>query len=221
MQRLANPELDRLILDHLAEKYKLREYRDKDEIHLSSLVYCITKAFWEANAPTEPTDEELMLFALGYALQEVLTPSTANENLYTKDGVIYRPDFQIELASLTVELKTTRASLKKNKESLPETWVEYIMGGCYILGINEYHLSSLHLMGSYAPPFPQIYSEMLVFEPEELFENWERLMSRKEALTSAFESNTPPLPFHWCKDWECSKCRYGLLCDVTKAESHA
>ena len=213
MKRTANPSMDRLILDHLAEKYKLKEKREG--IHLSTLVYCLTRSFFDQRLPIGPTDEEVMLFALGYGLQDVLTPTDSTTPTYEKDGIVFRPDFMMKLPGTErySEIKTTRASLKKNLLSLPETWVEYIMGGCYIRGVDSYELTGLYMMGSYSPPFPIIYSETLSFEEGELLTNWIRLTNRKEAYEASLGDDKPPTPFQYCKDWECKSCRYRLVCD--------
>jgi len=232
MNRVDNPELDRLILTHLADLYKIKEKREG--IHLSTLVYCLTRSFFDQVAPIEPTDEEVMLYALGLGLQDVLTPKEAERPVYEKDGITFSPDFVLNITppellpvyddvdshlhTITVkqatyaELKTTRMS--SNKEDLPETWLEYIEGGCYMRGINKYELSVLYMLGNYRPPFPTIHSETLVFEEEELKSNWEYLLLRKEIYEEALADNKPPYPFSWCKDWECKYCRYKLQCQA-------
>jgi len=212
MRRIPNPELDRIILNHLADLYKIKEKREG--IHLSTLVYCLTKSFFDQKSPIMPTDEEVMLFALGLGLQDVLTPKTAATPVFEKDGILYTPDFVFPIDSRYVELKTTRTSLDKAKVALPETWIEYIMGGCYIRGINSYELATLYILGNYKPPFPQIYSETLVFEDEELQANWDNLLSRKKVYEGALESNLPPVPFSYNKEWECKSCRYKLQCEA-------
>ena len=212
MERIANPEMDRLILEHLAEKFKIRQKRTG--VHLSTLVYCLTRSYFETSEQSvSPTDEELMLFALGLGLQEVLTP------IYEMDGVTFSPDFILELKKGAdeyqfAELKTTRGSLNKNLEALPETWVEYIMGGCVMRGVKTYELSTLFMLGNYHPPFPMLRSETLRFEEDELLGNWNYLMERKTVYTEAVLQGVPPAPKKFCKDWECRYCRYKLVCDT-------
>jgi hypothetical protein len=162
----------------------------------------------------EPTDREIMLFAIGLGLQDILTPKQAVVPVFEKGGVIFSPDFMFPIGNIYCELKTTRASLKKNLVSLPEVWVEYIMGGCFLRETNTYELSGLYILGSYAPPFPEIYSETLVFDDDEIYENWERLMERKVVYEKALETNQPPTPFKYCKKWECDHCRYSLQCNA-------
>jgi len=213
MERIPNPELDRLILDHLAEKYKIKQPREG--IHLSTLVYCLTRSFFDTRGAVEPTDEEVMLFSLGLGLQDVLTPAGAETPVYELDGIMFSPDFVLRIQSEQYcELKTTRMSLKRAKEALPETWIEYIMGGCYMRQVNTYELSGLYMMGNYAPPFPQIYSETLRFTDEELLLNWDHIIQRRDDYLDCLAKNTPPTPYVYCKDWECNYCRHKMTCQV-------
>ena len=116
----------------------------------------------------------------------------------------------------TVEVKTTRKSAKYHFEDdfLPDTWIDYIMGGCYMLDIHEYDLCVLYLMGNYSPPFPKIYADTLIFDDVELEANWSKLMERKKILDQAVITGMPPAPFQHCHDWECKTCRYRLICDT-------
>jgi hypothetical protein len=212
MIKTDNPELSRLILNHLSDKYKLKQPREG--IHLSTLVYCLTRSFFDAHSAVEPTDEELMLFALGYGLQDVLTPANAETPTLESEGIIYRPDMLLALPSANrtqlVEVKTTRMSSKK--PDLPETWIEYIKGGCHIRQANSYDLVILYMMGNYAPPFPQIAACRIEFEQQELDENWQYLVTRRDVYQSHMADNTPPEPYMWSKEWECAKCRYKMQC---------
>lgn len=211
MERIEDPELSREILDHLAGLYGI--YTKREGIHLSTLVYCITRGFFDQKSMTLPTDEEVMLFALGFGLQDVLTPGRAEAPVYELDGITFSPDFQITMGGdRTVEIKTTRMS--SNKPDFPETWIVYIMGGCWILGIQEYSLSILHMMGNWKPPFPKIASWKLKFAEEELEDNWEYLMERKAVYEQALAEGKPPTPYKYCYEWECKNCRYRMQCEA-------
>ena len=72
MKRESDPRLRAAVLRWLANKYKLTDVREPN--HLSSYVYCITKTFFDQKVQAIPTEEEMLLFAIGYGLQEVLTP---------------------------------------------------------------------------------------------------------------------------------------------------
>lgn len=216
MNREDNTELKRVILDHLASMYKIKEVREPN--HLSSYVYCLTKGFLDQKQAAEPSDEEVMLFALGYGLQDVLTPKEAKVPIYEKHGIIYRPDMMMsrnEVERLQ-ELKTTRKSAKYHytDSALPETWIAYMQGGCYMLDKTQYDLIILYMLGNYSPPFPQIYAETITFTQEEIQDNWDRIMTNKMILDDALLTNIPPEPFKYCYDWECKFCRYKLTCDA-------
>lgn len=211
MKKTPNYQLDELILNHLTKHYNLDERRDS--IHLSTLVYCLTRSFIDHVDPIAPTEEELMLFAIGYGLQDVMTPENTETPTFEQDGVTFRPDFMLKLnGDAYAEIKTTRMSTARPE--LPETWYEYIKGGCYMRGVEKYYLSILHLMGNYKPPFPQIRSFTLEFTEDELQFNWDYLMARKRVFDEAIQTNTPPTQFMYCKDWECKNCRYKLQCDA-------
>ncbi len=217
MQRIDNPELKRKLLDHLASLYRIKEVREPN--HLSSYVSCRTKTFFDQKQAIEPTDQEVMLFALGYGLQDVLTPKDAKARVLEFEGVIYRPDMSFEVSEAEVkllELKTTRKSARNHyiDGATPLTWLTYMMGGCKITGTMEYNLAVLYMMGDYAPPFPQIYTDTFYFSQEEIDDNWSAIRLNKAILDSALADGTPPTPFSHCYEWECRFCRYKLMCET-------
>lgn len=212
-----NAELSRLIIDHLADLYKIRERREG--IHLSTLIYCLTRSYFDnqSSTPIVPTDEEVMLFALGWGLQDVLTPKGTSTPILEKDGIKYSPDFIFQLASWNVELKTTRMSAKKGESrDFPETWIEYMKGGCFITQKNTYELSVLYILGKYSPPFPLLASYHFEFSDDELYANWDYILSRWKVYDDAITNNTPSEPFKYCKGWECKNCRYKMVCEAIK-----
>lgn len=218
MQRVDKPELSRKLLNHMATLYNIREVREPN--HLSSYVYCQTRGFFDQKGMIEPTDDEAMLFAIGYGLQDVLTPKDMATPVYSYDGIIYRPDMSLtstfierEVEQL-IELKTTRRSAKYHATDLPETWLDYMMGGCKIRGTKEYDLVVLYICGNYSPPFPLLYAETIIFAEQEIEENWQKLLGRKRILDDALRTDIPPTPFEHCYEWECRFCRYKLVCET-------
>jgi len=216
MQRLENPELQRKLLNHLASQYKIKEIRESN--HLSSYIGCRTKTFFDQQQAIDPTDQEVMLFALGYGLQDVLTPENARTEVWEYEGVIYRPDMTFEVSQSEVkvltELKTTRKSAKHYiDESIPATWLTYMKGGCKIVGVYEYDLAVLYMMGNYAPPFPQIYCDTFIFTKDEIEENWQEIRKNKTVLDESLKAGMPPNPFQHCYEWECQYCRYKIMCE--------
>ena len=210
MEKIEAPELEQAIIDHLAGLYSIHVKREG--LHLSSLIGCLTKSFFNEVNYTRPTNEETMLFALGYGLQDVLTPEQAVAPLYELEDITYSPDYQIKLSNdITAEIKTTRAGSDKD---LSESWIKYMKGGCYILGIKEYHLAVLYMMGNWKPPMPELRVYKLTFETEELEDNWAWITERKEVYSHALEINRPPTPFRYCEDWECKFCRLKMQCSA-------
>ena len=213
MKRIDNPELKRKVLDHLANLYKIKEVREQG--HLSSYVTCRTRSFLDQKQTAEPTEMEVMLFALGYGLQDVLTPKDATAPVITKDSITYRPD--MILSNRLNEIKTTRKSAKYHymDDALPVTWLDYMMGGCYMMERTEYDLIILYMIGNYSPPFPDIYAETIKFDwALELEPNWQKILTHKEVLDNAISTGNPPEPFKNCYDWECKYCRYSLVCQT-------
>ena len=212
MRRIPNPELDRIILDTLAVRYKLLEKREG--IHLSSLVYCLTKGYFDLTSPIEPTDTELLLFATGYGLQEVMFPSETV--LYTHEGIIYRPDGTLQVSrqdmQTLIEIKSTRAGVKKYQEgNLPETWLKYMMGGCKIRGLTSYDLGVIYLSER---PVARIISETVYFEQEEIDNNWKWLTDRRDIYQRAIDAETAPTPYTTANEWMCNSCRYSTVCSA-------
>ena len=218
MRKVENPELKRKLLDHLAGLYKIKEVREPN--HLSSYISCRTRTFLDQKQTTEPTDEEVMLFALGYGLQDVLTPKESQAKLYNFEGIIYRPDMSFEVSHAEVdkllELKTTRKSAKYHymEDSVPETWLAYMQGGCKIVGTRQYDLAVLYMMGNYSPPFPQLYTDTFYFDQVEIDGNWQVIQANKAVLDRALETGVIPTPFQHCHEWECKFCRYKLMCET-------
>lgn len=210
MQITQNPEIVREILDRLVDEYvEEREYP-----HVTQLIYCLTKQYFDITQGTQPTDDELMLFAVGWGLERVLLESHAEPG--EKDGIHYSPDF-ITLRGAKAELKTTRMSSKKTAGpvyELPEGWVKQIMAYCYANGSPKYQLVVLHLMGNYAPPFPQLVGLTLEFTEEELRLNWKWLTMRRDLLQVFLDESEPPTPFMNNMDWECQYCRHKIVCDA-------
>ena len=212
MRRVLNPELDRIILDTLAEKYHLTEKREG--IHLSSLIGCLTRSYLDLKAPVELTDTELLLFSTGYGLQDVMTPKDAETPLIELDGIVYRPDNVLPVKSgrQLVEMKSTRAGVKRYQEGdLPETWITYMKAGCHMAGAAEYNLIVIYVAER---PAARIISETIYFDEEEIADNWKYILSRYGIYKLALDTETLPPPYSTNASWECTNCRYTLQCQA-------
>jgi len=177
-------------------------------IHMTELIYCLTAGYWDKIMPLPFTIQQALTMALGIALERVIIPEDKRASPGTCEGIEYSPDFWFR-GDVPSELKTTRMSTKKtiNRE-FPETWVQQIMGYCYAEKKLEYGLSIIHLMGGYSPPFPETKGVKFIFNQQELKNNWDFLMWRKNVYIQGFADQVPPTPTKWCQDWECKYCRY-------------
>ena len=215
MQVAENPKVTKLITNHLIDMYHLVDRREG--IHISSLIGCLTRSFFDTSeGKIDPTPEELQLFALGYALQDVITPKKALTPLIQLEGITYRPDFTIKMTKTDFyEIKTTRMSQNKGDNfDFPEAWLEYMKGGCFMSNRNDYDLAVWFLMGNYKPPFPTIKGYHFTFDDDELNDNWDYITQRKFIYESCLADGTPPAPYKWNKEYECKNCRYKLVCDT-------
>jgi len=212
MRRELNPGLDRMILDTLDRKYRLSEKRVG--LHLSSLIGCLTKAGLDQTSPIAPTDTELLLFSTGYGLQEAMFPVGESELAYEKEGIVYRPDSSILVKGQQqlIEVKSTRAGVKKYQEGeLPESWIIYMKGGCYIRGLTSYNLSVIYVAER---PTAKIISETITFDQDELDDNWAFVLNRKELYEHAIAAHTIVPPYSTAPDWMCKNCRYNFVCEA-------
>ncbi len=177
-------------------------------IHLTELIYCLTSSYWDRLMPLPFGRQQAITMALGIGFERLLIPEEKRAEPGTCEGVDYSPDFWFH-GDMPSELKTTRMSTKKTyTRDFPVTWQQQIMGYCYARKKLEYGLAIVHLMGGYKPPFPEILAVKFVFSQQELQDNWNYLMWRKNIYIQSFADQKPPTPTKWCQDWECQYCRY-------------
>lgn len=190
-------------------------------IHMTELIYCLTSGYWDKIMPLPFTKQHALTMALGIGLERVIIPEEMRAVPGTCEGIEYSPDFWYKVG-VPSELKTTRMSTKKTiTRDFPVTWVQQIMGYCYAEKKLEYGLSVVHLMGGYKPPFPETLGVKFIFSQQELQNNWDYLMWRKQVYIQGFADGQPPTPTKWCQDWECKNCRYAtsaIHCNIRQAE---
>ena len=227
MERVPNLELQRKVLDSLAESYNLNTVREG--IHLSSLIYCLTKAYLDTKQTMGCTDSEILLFVTGFALEEVLIPKFPNVSSpkYEYEGIVYRPDFVIlddpaddadHFTNVTdlCEIKSTRKGYKNYSESIPEKWIIYQMAGCKIMGTNTYNLIGILVAER---PRGELVCETITYTQDEIDSNWDYILARRDVYKEALEKQQVPTPGMHCEDWECGGCRYTLICDAINMSS--
>jgi len=185
--------------------------------HLTELVYCLTRSYWDRRDPVPPNEREILLFALGWGLERLLLIGERKAAAGCSEGIYYSPDF-LAFTDLPAELKTTRMSTRRinSAADLPVTWQRQILGYMHCLGVTEYELAILFILGDYKPPFPQLIGYRLSATPEEVASNWQWLLARKELYLTCLAEHIPPPPGHVCEEWECKECRYALRCEAER-----
>jgi hypothetical protein len=181
--------------------------------HVSELVYCLTRSAYNRLKPLPPNQRETMLFATGIGLEQVVLRPHRTKEHGELDGIHWSADW-VDYVEGLGELKSTRLSANKGADELPETWKKQMMAYMKAKGVTEASLAVLHLMGNYAPPFPELRAWHMYAEQWEIDENWDWLLQRKAIYLDHVERNEVPKQFRYNEDWECTYCRYKLICDA-------
>jgi len=189
---------------------------DKHLPHVTELIYCLTRSWYQRRKPLPFTPREVLLFSTGIGLEGVLLKRHKRQVEGVLDGIGYAIDF-LAYEEYPGELKLTRFSAKKGPDELPMTWKRQVLsylrchGGVLVL------LAILHLMGDYAPPFPMLKVWQGKALHWEIDMNWAWMLMRKDTYIASLETDTPPEQFTYNEDWECTGCGYKLICDANQA----
>ena len=112
MKTQRNPQYEDKILNDLMEE--IAEDRSNQFPGVTSLIYCITKTFWEHKyGRGEPDRQTKLFFVTGLGLERALLKSQKEGNLLVgeHEGVFYHIDGLDE--NSVVELKSTRGGIRK------------------------------------------------------------------------------------------------------------
>jgi len=217
MKLLDNPSVANQVLELLKQEYE----QEKPLPHLTELVYCLRRSYYDRVSPVPPTDREVLLFALGWGLERLLLQGQRRIESGEVSSIHFSPDF-LAFTDLPGELKTTRSSSAKfgtgAGQFFPVTWQRQILGYMKCLGVTEYELVVLFMMGKWKPPFPEICSYRIRADEAEIEENWEWLQTRKTIYLNSIEHQIVPPARIFCEDWECSSCRYALRCQAEEID---
>ena len=194
----------------LIEKYRL--HYEREGIHLTDLLGCMRKSYYNKTAFLPPSDSTIWNFVTGLALQEVLIQD--EEVVFLTEGdIVLSVDGFTQLGNIK-ELKTTTKREKSlNKDILEDQlegksagWLKQIMGYCAQLRINK----ALLLVLSMSIP-KELYSYKIEFEEGELQEMRDYLAWRGKELNGALEMGIVPAKEEnsFCKD-----CQYSTQCDM-------
>lgn len=191
----------------------IQEYRP--DIHMSDLIYCLTKSFYKKQSDAlPPTDKTLGYFIIGLGLEKALLAPHEMQIRGDIDGVKLSTDALIQMPFHEgyLELKTTRIApgnfpFKAGQLNLPEGWMRQLLGEMKLIGTNTITLAMLHIIAS------ELKCWRITATQEEIDLNWQWIQIRKEVLSEALELDIAPKQFTWnLGSWECDGCEYHLIC---------
>jgi hypothetical protein len=192
----------------------------REGIHLSSLVFCLRKAWHmyridqsdksRAEVLGTTPDETALVWVIGHSHEAIFGTSSIRGESTEKDGITYTPDFwrpekgKLEL----VEMKSTRKSANKGIEDM-EHYMAQAAGYCAASGLTECCVFVLHLMGDYDrshPPQAMLKVWRLKFTKKELKDWWDELKRRRNIIIGCIEAieldDKSPM-----YEWECGYCQ--------------
>lgn len=205
MEFIQNPQIQKELFDRLRKKY----LTNKPHPHLTELLYCLTRGWYDKHDPLAPSDKELLYFAIGFGMEEVLLrfPDEVAPKSQVMDGISLTLDY-IDLQGAGLDLKSTRMGIDPNtgipKKGWPEFWLKQFMGYAKLIGQNTFGVAIISLIQ------PGLHCGTFIFTNEEIEANWEWVLSRKMQYSTFIDS--PPTPFVYNEEWECKNCRYWLRC---------
>lgn len=201
---LKNSEMKEIIYNNI----RATMTKERTGIHLSDLIYCIRKPYFrKMGLSSLPSNELCVLWMTGYAFQAYMFPLDEEITIQV-DGINCTPDI---LSG--IEVKSTRQSSRKFSLEDMGHWKRQILGYCKALNKLEYDLVVLFLMGNYAPPFPDIDCWHIGTTVEEVEDNWQEILTKRNILEEALKIGIPPEPD--CEDWEWSYCENIGMCPDT------
>ena len=227
MEIQTSPEFRKQILTAVYE----RELHQRSGTHASDLIYCLNKQALRRLNPAPPSEDELLLFSLGWASQRWLTGRTEDEPTVEVDGIQVTPDAQMN--GVIWELKCTYMSSNNPIEEQLH-WLRQLMAQCHVTKTLEANLSRLELMGDWGSIFPKgktpeekkanklaskkptLSAWHFVFTPKDIADNWTWMVARRDKFLAILETGKllpriEALPAG--ESYECNYCKYeGVQC---------
>lgn len=204
--------LRHILLERVRQEYHIAQ--EREGLHLSSLIYCLTKHWWDKTDPLPATDEEVELWSIGYGLERVFIEGLHIEEMEL-DGIRANADFALldELG----DLKSTRMSPAGRKGEggfrIPSGWERQFKGYRYMKNVLtgerllDFAIAVIHLI---QPKFVGLRAH---FTEQELEDNWSWIVDRSNLWENMIATNDP-MVFQTNDPYECEKCRYALRCQL-------
>jgi len=200
-----------------------REFTNRTGVHMSDLNYCLNKQALRKLQPKEDSEQDILIFSLGWATQRWLTGQDDEPGI-EKDGIIVTCDALKD--SVPWELKATYQSSNRPIED-NHAWIRQIKAQCYVKSCLTAYLSRFELAGDYGSfyprgstkeeknlyreehPRPTLHAYKLTFTPKELEDNWSWFKSRRVEYLKILETEELLKPI---LAYECGYCHYQEEC---------
>jgi len=228
-----NPALEEELFARLRHKFM---HDRSGEIHFSDTMNCLTRAYWEKTDPIPVNNDVLGMFAIGFALEDILLkpyPITGESLVpsYSYEGMHFSPDYFTTSIVGEMDLKTTRMwsepdgrpkITKDRPNGFPEGWFKQFMGYAHRFGPTPADESCLMDYVDYSVAILYLGSGTLVagtirFSWDEVELNMAHHLHRAAILEDQLNKEMPPTPFVYCELWECKNCRYFNRCKTTES----
>lgn len=201
-------QLEQELVARLRQKY----LTEKPLPHLTELLYCLTRSYFDRTDPLEVTKKELLYFAVGFGLEAVLLRSEGDKDIESveMDGIWLTLDY-VDLQGVGVDLKSTRMWTTESgvpKNGWPETWLKQFMAYARVLGQTDYKVAVAYI-GQ-----PDLVGGVFRFSKEQVEENWQWVLERKEVYEDFIFKGEAPTPYEYNQSWECKNCKYALRCSA-------
>ncbi len=154
----------------LIEKIRMREFAERTGVHMSDLNFCLNKQMLRKVKPLPDTEQEILLFSVGWASQRWLTSKDVDEPSKEVDGILVTCDslyekplgydredghkYMVYGVPVPWELKATYQSSNRPIED-NVAWIRQIMAQCYTQGVTEAYLTRFELLGDWGSVYPK------------------------------------------------------------------
>ncbi len=181
--------------------------------HVTELIYCLTKGYWERTNPLPREPKTTCMFAIGVNLADVMLKGLRQEVAGKLDGIHSSVDLLMPDGRMG-EFKTTRYAVGKPPEQWSTGWHKQLKAYMKIRGVTEAVFAVMYV----------IPAEFKTFEVtatrEDVDQNWTYLLARRVQYMECMDNDPPfmPTPFAYRdSNWECKGCQYKTLCDAEAA----
>lgn len=207
----------------LLNRIEKREFSERTGVHSSDLIYCLNKTALRKLKPLPSSDEEILLFSIGWSTQRWLTEQDEEEE-FEVDGIKVTPDAQTA-RGCPWELKATYQSSTKDLTENTH-WLRQIMSQCKVTGTTSAKLTRFELMGDWKWVFgkgqekenskrPTLHAYHIEFTKQEIENNWRWMLQRKalyEGILSSGKLLPKALALPSGQEYECKFCPYKKEC---------